>query len=354
MCLWGHSESSSVALNKYKLWSKPPAGLSKFLIASNEIVLHETSTDILSISVQKYTMAIGSLTHQIGDGQTLSVGPLPVEVGLCQSDKRGLESTSPSDEKLQANSRSENYIYGEWMIERFRDPLKRRTSDIGVAFKNLSVYGYSIITDYQRTVANYPLVYYHLLFGRQRKSRVYILRDFEGVIRSGELILVLGKPGSGCTTFLKMLAGRTHGFLVDSNSQMNYQGTYGIMQRANCSVFKRLIEVRCHQGSHTSRAQRRMQLSSRIRSAYKELDHFSDTCNSCWSKNTRKRCWQIEPQRIRCRYKSCYRSSSWALWSIRHPYSEHQWRRKAEDHFGRSPHFWHITSMLGQQHQRLG
>ncbi|KAK9847754.1 hypothetical protein MYU51_018257 [Penicillium brevicompactum] len=40
-----------------------------------------------------------------------------------------------------------------------------------------------------------------------RPSTRPILRDFSAAIQPGEMILVIGKPGSGCTTFLKTLAG---------------------------------------------------------------------------------------------------------------------------------------------------
>ena len=32
------------------------------------------------------------------------------------------------------------------------------------------------------------------------------IRGFSGVLKSGEMALVVGRPGSGCTTFLKTLA----------------------------------------------------------------------------------------------------------------------------------------------------
>lgn len=40
-----------------------------------------------------------------------------------------------------------------------------------------------------------------------RPSSRPILRDFSAAIQPGEMVLVIGKPGSGCTTFLKTLAG---------------------------------------------------------------------------------------------------------------------------------------------------
>lgn len=37
----------------------------------------------------------------------------------------------------------------------------------------------------------------------------YLLRDFNGTLSPGEMMLVVGRPGSGCSTFLKSLAGLT-------------------------------------------------------------------------------------------------------------------------------------------------
>ena len=36
------------------------------------------------------------------------------------------------------------------------------------------------------------------------KNEKYLLRDFNGVLKAGEMALVVGRPGSGCTTFLKV------------------------------------------------------------------------------------------------------------------------------------------------------
>lgn len=45
-----------------------------------------------------------------------------------------------------------------------------------------------------------------------RKGERYLLRDFSGCVKSGEMMLVVGRPGSGCTTFLKALAGLHNGY----------------------------------------------------------------------------------------------------------------------------------------------
>jgi ATP-binding cassette subfamily G (WHITE) protein 2 (PDR) len=96
----------------------------------------------------------------------------------------------------------------------------------GVAFRNMNVYGFGTASDYQRTVGNTILQ----VIGIFRKvagvgqRRIDILQKFEGVVYAGEMLVVLGPPGSGCTTFLKTISGETHGFFVDKDSYLNYQG----------------------------------------------------------------------------------------------------------------------------------
>ncbi|OCF60041.1 ABC transporter [Kwoniella mangroviensis CBS 10435] len=45
-----------------------------------------------------------------------------------------------------------------------------------------------------------------------RKGERYLLKDFNGLVKPGEMMLVVGRPGSGCTTFLKALAGLHNGY----------------------------------------------------------------------------------------------------------------------------------------------
>lgn len=64
---------------------------------------------------------------------------------------------------------------------------------------------------------------FNKLTGRGQ-TKIQILRDFEGLVRSGEMLVVLGRPGSGCSTLLKTISGETHGFFIDESSNINYQG----------------------------------------------------------------------------------------------------------------------------------
>lgn len=57
-----------------------------------------------------------------------------------------------------------------------------------------------------------------------RPGERYILREFNGLLKPGEMMLVVGRPGSGCSTLLKTLAGL-------SGSYAGIEGTiqYGSM-----------------------------------------------------------------------------------------------------------------------------
>ncbi|KAI1071723.1 hypothetical protein LB507_004946 [Fusarium sp. FIESC RH6] len=101
------------------------------------------------------------------------------------------------------------------------------TRSLGVAFRNLNVYGWGTGASHQKTFLDYPVdaVSYVLgLLSGRKKKKVDILRNFEGVIEQGELLLVLGPPGSGCSTLLKTIAGETAGLEVGSDSYMNFRG----------------------------------------------------------------------------------------------------------------------------------
>jgi ATP-binding cassette subfamily G (WHITE) protein 2 (SNQ2) len=50
-----------------------------------------------------------------------------------------------------------------------------------------------------------------------------ILHKFDGAAKAGEMVLVLGRPGSGCSTFLKVIANERIGFL-HVNGDVSYSG----------------------------------------------------------------------------------------------------------------------------------
>ncbi|KAH8733694.1 ABC-2 type transporter-domain-containing protein [Ilyonectria robusta] len=107
-----------------------------------------------------------------------------------------------------------------------RDPVKYPRHTAGVSYRNLGVYGFGTSTDYQKDVLNVlweaPLKLAD--WAVRRKSKIQILNGFDGLAKSGEMVLVLGRPGSGVSTLLKSISGHTLGLHLDTSSEFNYQG----------------------------------------------------------------------------------------------------------------------------------
>ncbi|KAK9476559.1 ABC-2 type transporter-domain-containing protein [Lipomyces japonicus] len=108
-----------------------------------------------------------------------------------------------------------------------RDPETFPVRTAGFSFKGLGAYGFGSAQDYQKTVTNILLQLTsdaYSFITKAPKRKIQILRDFDGVVFPGEMLMVLGRPGSGCSTFLKTIAGETHGFHIDASTELNYQG----------------------------------------------------------------------------------------------------------------------------------
>jgi ATP-binding cassette subfamily G (WHITE) protein 2 (PDR) len=96
---------------------------------------------------------------------------------------------------------------------------------LSVVYKDLNVYGSGAALQLQKTVSDMLLapIRPQEFFSFGKKDRKQILHRFDGIIKSGELCVVLGRPGSGCSTLLKALTGELHGLDVD-DSVIHYNG----------------------------------------------------------------------------------------------------------------------------------
>ena len=104
-------------------------------------------------------------------------------------------------------------------------------------FKDLNVSGSGSALSLQSNVASILLAPLNLkeVFNIGGKPHKQILRNFDGLLRTGEMLIVLGRPGSGCSTFLKTLCGELAGLELDKGSVLHYDG---ISQRRMMKEFK--------------------------------------------------------------------------------------------------------------------
>ncbi|KAI1087230.1 ABC-2 type transporter-domain-containing protein [Rostrohypoxylon terebratum] len=90
---------------------------------------------------------------------------------------------------------------------------------IGVYWDGLTVKGMGGTANFVKTFpdafidfVDYWTPLMRLLGKGQKGTEVTLLDNFKGVVNPGEMVLVLGKPGSGCTTFLKSIANQRWGY----------------------------------------------------------------------------------------------------------------------------------------------
>ncbi|CAE6481289.1 unnamed protein product [Rhizoctonia solani] len=86
---------------------------------------------------------------------------------------------------------------------------------VGVTFQDLRVTGVGGVKIYVRTFPDAvkefllsPLFIAASLLGKKPSAPKTILHSFNGAVRPGEMVLVLGRPGAGCSSFLKTIANQ--------------------------------------------------------------------------------------------------------------------------------------------------
>ena len=105
-------------------------------------------------------------------------------------------ASDPELDPHSPNFNSRKWVKNILQITRDPDRYPRRTA--GVSFRNLNVFGYGTAADYQMNFANIWLKLAagaRRIFGIGKKVRIDILRDFEGIVDHGEMLVVLGRPG---------------------------------------------------------------------------------------------------------------------------------------------------------------
>ncbi|RAK91395.1 ABC multidrug transporter [Aspergillus costaricaensis CBS 115574] len=85
------------------------------------------------------------------------------------------------------------------------------------------------------------------IFSLGRKSPKSIVRNLNGVISNGELLLILGRPEAGCSTVAKTLCGKLDGLKLDPESVFHY---HGISHQQTLENVKRASLYNCGTDKH--------------------------------------------------------------------------------------------------------
>lgn len=158
----------------------------------------------------------------IGGVRTTSLGRTGSKARRVQTEEEDLGSDV---ETIDEGSDLEDFDLEEFMREgKFERHTDGETmKKVGVVYENLTVKGVSTEASFVRTVPDAilgtfgPDLYnilcraFPALRFRQPKTRE-LLHDFTGCVRNGEMMLVLGRPGAGCSTFLKTIANKRESY----------------------------------------------------------------------------------------------------------------------------------------------
>ncbi|KAL6452013.1 CDR3 Opaque-specific ABC transporter CDR3 [Candida maltosa Xu316] len=137
------------------------------------------------------------------------------------------DKSDPTLDPESPSFSSKRWVQNMWKLYQ-SDSEYYKPGKLGVAYKNLRVYGDAIERDYQSTVSNGFYKFGKKIINKFRKDTndytFDILKPMEGLIKPGEVTVVLGRPGAGCSTFLKTIACHTEGFKVADGSVISYDG----------------------------------------------------------------------------------------------------------------------------------
>ena len=131
--------------------------------------------------------------------------------------RRKTNGTEFSEQDRDEIERLLTRMFGQ---DRRANSAEEQNRHVGVVFKNLTVKGQGLGAALQPAVSdifNGPPRAIAGLFNKSQKadpkaSIRTIIDDFTGCVKPGEMLLVLGAPGAGCSSFLKVLANQTAGF----------------------------------------------------------------------------------------------------------------------------------------------
>ncbi|KAJ6132498.1 hypothetical protein N7471_007713 [Penicillium samsonianum] len=134
------------------------------------------------------------------------------KMGVTTKDIEKAEGSTGSDDSWDL----ETTLHGDRVAS---EEAGIKDKHIGVIWDNLSVRGMGGVKTYIKTFPDAIIDFLNLpgtlidLFGLRKKGQEYnILEGFRGLTQPGEMVLVLGRPGSGCTTFLKVIANQRFGY----------------------------------------------------------------------------------------------------------------------------------------------
>lgn len=195
---------------------------------------------------------------------------------IARADTLALKDDDPS-----LDPSSKEFDLYKWMRKFMQgfDEEGVRSLRAGVVYKDLSVSGSGSALQLQQTVSSILLEPFRNLttvLGHTKHKQ--ILNSFDGVLKSGEMLIVLGRPGSGCSTLLKTICGELSGLTMSKESEIHYNGRYmtSVLSLATANVFRHSSKADDEGIQGRGRLQSRGEINFSLPSFFLLLHHHID------------------------------------------------------------------------------
>ncbi|KAL6709778.1 ATP-binding cassette transporter snq2 [Coniothyrium glycines] len=221
-------------------WGERDAGILDTRVAAHDLDI--LRKELASLSKTRSHGAQSERSH--GLHRTLSrKSTRQSAIRRASTSHNGEGLSNIEDEKLgdigaaAATEKEDDFELGQFMKEGHFEKRKdgKSAKKVGVVYKNLTVRGLGSTATFVRTLPDailgtfgpdlYRIVTNFvpaLRLGRHKQTRV-LLNDFSGVVKDGEMMLVLGRPGSGCSTFLKAISNNRESYAA-VEGEVSYGG----------------------------------------------------------------------------------------------------------------------------------
>ncbi|KAJ1985306.1 ATP-binding cassette transporter snq2 [Dimargaris verticillata] len=159
------------------------------------------------------------------------------EIGRTYSQlDAGPSAQQPIDQGRNLEKGEPLFDIREHLAQRVEGEAKERRKELGLVFSNLSVYGDAtgerhiekVYTPLFHMLTGVPKFLWRLftfqgLSNKKSEPTKPILHNVNGYVRPGEMLLVLGKPGAGCSTLLRVLGNQRNSY-KDITGEVSYGG----------------------------------------------------------------------------------------------------------------------------------
>ncbi|KAF2185154.1 hypothetical protein K469DRAFT_739172 [Zopfia rhizophila CBS 207.26] len=203
-------------------WGEPDTGHPSQRVTMEDFeALRKTLTSLSKTRSQTQSEQPDGLFRTISRKSTCRTVPGRISLARSETTDEG-----PGDIGAAVAKKEEDFKLSQFIrighFEKRKDGQSAKK--VGVIWKNLSVKGIGSTASFVRTLSDaiigtfgpdlYKIVS-HFIPALKLKQYIQtrtLINDFSGVVRDGGMMLVLGRPGSGCSTFLKAIANNRESF----------------------------------------------------------------------------------------------------------------------------------------------